>query len=170
MIIITGAAGFIGSNMVSKLNQEGYKDLVLVDDFSSEEKKFNYEGKIFRELVDRVSFDEWLRANHRFIQYVFHLGARTDTTEFNVQIFNQLNLQYSKNIWKTCTEYGIPLLYASSAATYGAGENGYSDSHEIIPVLKPLNPYGDSKNEFDKWVLTQKQTPSFWAGLKFFNV
>jgi ADP-L-glycero-D-manno-heptose 6-epimerase len=170
MIVITGAAGFIGSNMVSRLNSEGFKDLVLVDDFSIPGKKLNYEGKVYRELVDRMSFDTWLKKNQRFVLFVFHLGARTDTAEFNTDVFNRLNLQYSKNIWTICADYGIPLLYASSAATYGAGENGYSDSHEIIPLLRPLNPYGDSKNEFDKWVLTRKQTPLFWAGLKFFNV
>jgi ADP-L-glycero-D-manno-heptose 6-epimerase len=98
------------------------------------------------------------------------LGARTDTTEFNTAIFDELNLNYSKEVWNLCVKYAIPLVYASSAATYGDGALGYDDNHDIIPSLKPLNPYGDSKNDFDKWVLQQSTTPFFWAGLKFFNV
>jgi ADP-L-glycero-D-manno-heptose 6-epimerase len=101
---------------------------------------------------------------------IFHLGARTDTTEMSVEIFNELNLNYSKEIWTICTDKKIPLVYASSAATYGGGEFGYDDSHEVISKLKPLNPYGESKNDFDKWVLKQTKMPPFWAGLKFFNV
>ena len=104
------------------------------------------------------------------MDFIFHLGARTDTTEFDMSVFDKLNLNYSKKMWEACSEYGIPLVYASSAATYGLGELGYEDSHDIIPDLKPLNPYGVSKNEFDKWVLQQKSQPPFWAGLKFFNV
>jgi len=170
MIIITGAAGFIGSNLLQKLNEEGFTDLVLVDDFSLKEKERNYLGKKYTELVNREDFIPWLRENQRFAEFVFHLGARTDTTEFDKKVFDKLNLNYSKAVWNTCAEFGIPLVYASSAATYGAGEQGYSDSHETIPLLKPLNPYGESKNDFDNWVLKQEKTPSFWAGLKFFNV
>jgi ADP-L-glycero-D-manno-heptose 6-epimerase len=170
MIVITGAAGFIASNLISKLNLEGFKDLVLVDDFSRKDRESNYMGKTYRQLINRNIFDQWLKSNQRFVQYVFHLGARTDTAEFDVKALTELNLSYSKRVWEICTDYGIPFLYASSAATYGAGEKGYSDSHEIIPLLKPLNPYGESKNEFDKWVIRQQNTPSFWAGLKFFNV
>ena len=170
MIVITGAAGFIGSNLISKLNSEGFRDIILVDNFSHKEKELNYVKKNYRALVDRNVFGSWLTDNQRFVQFVFHLGARTDTTEFNREIFDKLNLEYSKNVWNICSEYGIPLLYASSAATYGAGEKGYIDSHIIIPGLRPLNPYGESKNDFDKWVLNQADAPSFWAGLKFFNV
>ncbi len=170
MIVITGAAGFIGSNLISKLNSEGFKDLILVDDFSVGIKEPNYSSKIFTKLIDRVKFSDWLKANQRFVQFVFHIGARTDTSELDVRIFNKLNLSYSKTIWEICTEYGIPLLYASSAATYGVGEYGYLDSHELVPLLRPLNPYAESKNDFDKWVLEQEKSPSFWAGLKFFNV
>lgn len=170
MIVITGAAGFIASCLAAKLNEEGYNDLVLVDDFSREDKLLNYQGKTYSALVDRKAFAEWLVANQSQVQFVFHLGARTDTTEFNREIFNELNLEYSKIIWKICTVYAIPLVYASSAATYGLGEQGYVDSHEVVSQLKPLNPYGDSKNDFDKWVLEQEGGPFFWAGLKFFNV
>lgn len=170
MIIITGAAGFIGSKLVEKLNHEFYNDLILVDDFSKTFKKDNYSSATYTRLIDRNNFHSWLKDNQRFVQFVFHLGARTDTTEFDVQIFNELNLDYSKQIWNICSEFGIPLVYASSAATYGDGSYGYDDDHNLIPKLRALNPYGDSKNEFDKWVLKQRKSPSFWAGLKFFNV
>ncbi len=170
MIIVTGAAGFIGSGLVSRLNQEGFNDVVLVDDFSRNEKQKNYEGKRYSVLVDRDAFKEWIDKNHKQIEFVFHLGARTNTAEFDVAVFNKLNLSYSQMVWNACVEYGLPLVYASSAATYGMGEFGYDDDHAIIPKLKPLNPYGESKNDFDKWALIQPKKPFFWAGLKFFNV
>lgn len=170
MIVVTGAAGFIGSVVAGSLNAERFNDLVFVDDFSKLEKQGNYEHKKYSERIERHDFFLWLKGNHRFVQFVIHLGARTDTTEFNKQIFDELNLGYSQEVWKLCTEFGLPLIYASSAATYGDGELGYSDDHSIIPQLKPLNPYGDSKNDFDKWALKQEKQPYFWAGLKFFNV
>lgn len=170
MIVVTGAAGFIGSCLVSKLNQEGFKDVVAVDDFSNANKAGNLENKTLTAKVHRDEFHTWLRSNHKLVQFIFHIGARTDTTEFDVEIFNRLNLNYTKELWNICCEYGLPLVYASSAATYGAGEHGYNDDHSLIPKLKPLNPYGDSKNDFDKWALAQDKKPYFWAGLKFFNV
>lgn len=170
MIIVTGAAGFIGSCLVNKLNNKGFKDIVIVDDFSSERKNKNLENKVFREKVHRDDFLTWLDFNQANIEFILHMGARTDTTEFNVEVFNRLNLNYTKAVWKACVKYDIPLIYASSAATYGLGELGYADDHKIIKDLKPLNPYGESKNEFDKWALSQKKKPGYWAGLKFFNV
>lgn len=170
MIVVTGAAGFIGSCLVSKLNEDRFYDLVLVDDFSKKEKEQNFSSKKYLHLVDRKEFPLWLEANEDQVQFVFHLGARTDTTEFDIDIFNELNLHYSQEIWRICVEKSLPLVYASSAATYGDGALGYKDDHSIIPSLKPLNPYGESKNDFDKWVLQQEKTPFFWAGLKFFNV
>lgn len=170
MIVITGAAGFIASCLVAKLNEEGYYDLVLVDDFSHEEKRPNYSGKRYTALVERKDFANWLKSNEKLVQFVFHLGARTDTAEFSVALFDELNLNYSKEVWKLCAEYALPLVYASSAATYGLGEHGYSDSHEVVSKLEPLNPYGRSKNDFDIWALAQARKPFFWAGLKFFNV
>ena len=170
MIIVTGAAGFISSALVARLNEEGYKDLILVDDFSRENRKRNYNDKEFTQLVDRKEFFSWLDKKNRFCQMVIHLGARTDTTEFDTEIFDELNLNYSKEVWNKCNEYSLPLIYASSAATYGGGEFGYDDNHDLPAKLKPLNPYGDSKNDFDKWALKQEKQPFFWAGLKFFNV
>ena len=170
MIVITGAAGFIASCLVGYLNEQRFYDLVLVDDFSKLEKKGNLEGKKFSQKVERSTFISWLDEHHRGVEFIFHLGARTDTTEFNKAIFDELNLHYSQAVWNKCVEFGIPLVYASSAATYGLGELGYEDNHEIVAQLKPLNPYGDSKNDFDKWALKQERKPYFWAGLKFFNV
>jgi ADP-L-glycero-D-manno-heptose 6-epimerase len=170
MIIVTGAAGFIGSVLTGKLNKEGLNDLVVVDDFSSASKNKNLEGKTFSKAIDRNEFFEWFDSNHNDIDFVLHIGARTDTTEFDVEIFNILNLNYSKQVWVRCAGHGIPMIYASSAATYGMGDLGYEDSHEVVKYLKPLNPYGESKNDFDKWVLEQTEQPPFWAGLKFFNV
>lgn len=170
MIVITGSAGFIGSCLVSKFNSEGINNLILVDDFSKTEKENNYHTKIFYQKVERKHFLEWFDKNYNIVDYVLHIGARTDTTEFNVALFNELNVDYTKAIWTICSNHSIPLIYASSAATYGLGENGYDDDESKIHLLKPLNPYGDSKNEIDKWVLTQSQTPPSWQGLKFFNV
>ena len=170
MIIVTGAAGFIASYFVGKLNREGFNDIVLVDDFSNKEKEKNYLTKSYSKLVNRDNLTSFIKENHKLIQFVFHLGARTDTTEFNRELLWKLNTDYSKEIWKICVEFGLPLVYASSAATYGLGEYGYTDDHLSPYKLKPLNPYGESKNEFDKWALEQKQKPYFWAGLKFFNV
>ena len=170
MIVITGAAGFIASALVAKLNEENYKDIVLVDDFTVQAKTRNYEDKTYSQLVDRNNLFTWIDENHRFIQFVYHLGARTDTTEFDRAVFDRLNLTYSKKVWEACVKYGLPLVYASSAATYGLGEFGYADDHSIIKDLQPLNPYGESKNEFDKWALLQPVKPYLWVGLKFFNV
>jgi len=170
MIIVTGAAGFIGSCLVSKLNDLGQTNLVLVDDFSNSEKNKNLAGKQFSIQVERNIFVAWFKGNASIVSAVYHIGARTDTTEFDVAIFDELNLNYSKDLWRVCAEYKIPFVYASSAATYGMGEFGFIDSHEVVEKLLPLNPYGDSKNNFDKWVLKQEEQPPFWAGFKFFNV
>lgn len=170
MIVVTGAAGFIGSCLVKKLNDEGHWNLILVDDFSDDNKKGNLLHKYYIAKVWREDFLYWLERMHNNIDVIFHLGARTDTTEKDTAIFDELNLNYSKNIWSLCTKYKIPLIYASSAATYGLGELGYNDNHDIVNKLKPLNPYGQSKNDFDAWALQQNDSPPNWYGLKFFNV
>jgi ADP-L-glycero-D-manno-heptose 6-epimerase len=170
MIVVTGAAGFIGSCLVNKLNNKGLKDILLVDDFNRPEKEENTTHKSYVDRVDRDRFLQWLNDHHTDVSFVCHIGARTDTTETDKQIFDRLNLHYSMDVWKACSEYSLPLIYASSAATYGLGEQGYADDHALVPDLKPLNAYGESKNEFDKWVLKQTTEPPFWAGLKFFNV
>lgn len=170
MIIVTGAAGFIASCLVSRLNAANFNDIVVVDNFSVAKKENNLKGKKIKEFVDRDNLFNWLEENYEEVEFFFHLGARTDTTEFNKDVFDLLNLNYSKKVWNACCEYQIPLVYASSAATYGAGVLGYDDDEATVPLLQPLNPYGESKNDFDKWALEQTAKPFFWAGLKFFNV
>ncbi len=178
IIIVTGAAGFIGSCMVEYLNLNGYENLIIVDDFGVEAKRKNWESKKFINAVERQSLFEWLQINEPKISSFIHLGARTDTTEFNYAIHEELNVEYSKNVWHYCVQNKVPLIYASSAATYGSGDFGYDDNHELPFKLQPLNPYGVSKNEFDKWAIASSKsspkaegvTPPFWAGLKFFNV
>lgn len=169
-IVVTGAAGFIGSCLVEYLNYRGYTNIIIVDDFSRDDKNPNFSKKKWIAKVEREFFFEWLFQNKPRIDFVFHIGARTDTTEFNYAVHQHLNVEYSKKVWQYCTVHQIPLIYASSAATYGGGEFGYDDSAAIIPSLHPLNPYGVSKNEFDKWVLHQENHPPLWIGLKFFNV
>jgi ADP-L-glycero-D-manno-heptose 6-epimerase len=169
-IVVTGAAGFIGSCMVSYLNQQGFENLILVDEFNDDEKELNLLHKKYRVRVEREDFFNWVQKEKPEVSFVFHLGARTDTTEFDYAVHQHLNVEYSQKIWNYCTINLIPLVYASSAATYGEGELGYIDDHSLVEQLQPLNPYGISKNEFDKWVLHQVDHPPFWAGLKFFNV
>jgi ADP-L-glycero-D-manno-heptose 6-epimerase len=171
VIIVTGAAGFIGSCMIQCLNEQGLENLILVDKFRHKEKEKNWKHKKYKYLVDRELLLEWLDENKKIkIDIVIHLGARTDTTEFDYNIHKELNEEYSQDVWNYCTANNIPLIYASSAATYGNGELGYDDDDTMLGDLKPLNPYGVSKNEFDKWAIRQLNAPPFWAGLKFFNV
>ena len=177
VILVTGAAGFIGSCMVGYLNSKGYNKIVIVDEFNEPDKYLNYVHKKFiaeierKDLFHRLNSDP-VNLNPMPIEFVFHLGARTDTTEFDYAVHEKLNLEYSRQLWNYCVQKNIPLIYASSAATYGSGELGYKDDHDVIEKLQPLNPYGVSKNEFDKWALRQAQhsQPPCWAGLKFFNV
>ncbi|MBT3647875.1 MAG: ADP-glyceromanno-heptose 6-epimerase [Flavobacteriales bacterium] len=168
MVIVTGAAGFIGSCLAKALLANGH-ELILVDDFTVEGKTLNLLALSDCLKVERSEFFEWLEVAEG-IDVIYHIGARTDTSEMDVSIFDELNLDFSKRIWSYCTDEHIPLVYASSAATYGSGELGYSDDHQLVSDLKPLNPYGESKNDFDKWVLFQTDQPPQWYGLKFFNV
>ncbi len=170
MIVVTGAAGFIASVLTGALNDEGENDLVLVDKFDNEAKMKNLDNKRHSQLIERDIFIDWFEKNAKDVEFIFHIGARTDTTEFDKNIFDKLNLNYTKSIWNICAENNIPMVYASSAATYGDGELGYDDNHDIVEKLKPLNPYGESKNDFDKWALKQDKKPPYWYGLKFFNV
>lgn len=176
LIVVTGAAGFIGSCMTGYLNKKGYNNLILADEFEEEEKKPNYFDKKIYKRIEREELFDWLKKTPVNVHFVFHLGARTDTTEFDYSVHEKLNVEYSKKVWNYCTDKKIPLVYASSAATYGSGELGYKDDHAIVEKLDPLNPYGRSKNEFDKWALKQsavsskQSAPPFWVGLKFFNV
>lgn len=170
MIVITGAAGFIGSYLAGKLNQSGYDDLILVDRFDDPAKDINLFSKKYLKFIDRENFFKWLIKHSANVDFIFHMGARTDTVGLEPELYQQLNLIYSQRLWNICSEIQVPLLYASSAATYGNGESGFSDSHLNLTSLRPLNLYGWSKHDFDVWALKQTRTPPFWAGLKFFNV
>lgn len=170
MIIVTGAAGFIGSYLIKRLNQDSFNAIIAVDKFDNEAKNKNLVGLKIKERIDRDVFLSWLDQHYETVEFIFHIGARTDTAEFDRGLLNKLNTEYTKAIWTRCCQYQIPLVYASSAATYGLGEQGYDDDESKIPSLKPLNPYGQSKQDFDVWALNQKEKPFFWAGLKFFNV
>ena len=170
MIIITGAEGFIGSCLVADLNAAGYYDLILVDDFGLAERQQNLDGKKYTAKINRSDLANWMDANHTLVQFVFHIGALTDTTTTDTELLNELNFIYSQMLWQKAIAYGLPMVYASSAATYGAGEFGYADDETLPYKLHPLNLYGHSKNNFDKWALSQPTKPYFWAGLKFFNV
>ncbi|MBU2651798.1 MAG: ADP-glyceromanno-heptose 6-epimerase [Bacteroidetes bacterium] len=169
-IIVTGAAGFIGSIVISYLNSRGYDNIIAVDEFSRQEKNINLQNISGLIKINRDELFSRLKKENIRTDFFFHIGARTDTTEFDKKVFDRLNTGYSRMVWEYCTMHQVPLIYASSAATYGLGEHGYEDDHKLIPLLKPLNPYGDSKNEFDIWVLKQQEQPPCWAGFKFFNV
>jgi ADP-L-glycero-D-manno-heptose 6-epimerase len=169
-IVVTGAAGFIASNLARKLNADGLTNLVIVDSFDAVAKTPNWQDIQYTEKIERALFINWFKANAKDISFVFHLGARTDTAEFNFKVLEELNTDYTHSVWQICTEHQIPLVYASSAATYGMGENGFEDNHDKLPQLKPLNPYGVSKHLFDLFAIEQQAYPPLWAGLKFFNV
>jgi ADP-L-glycero-D-manno-heptose 6-epimerase len=168
-VAITGAAGFIGSYLVGFLNALGYENLVLVDDFEDERKAPNLTNKKYAAKVPRLQFFNWCKDNAGVVKYIFHLGARTDTTEMDYSVHKKWNLDYSKDIWALCIAQDISLVYASSAATYGNGGHGYTDNDDVAQLV-PLNPYGVSKNNFDIWALDQETAPPSWAGVKFFNV
>lgn len=172
MIVVTGGLGFIGSNLIKKLNELGFEDILIVDNTMFHAKMKNIIDLKYTEIINYHNFQmkwTWIRDN---VDCIYHLGARTDTTETDKKIFDILNIKFSKFILSECAVFNIPVVYASSAATYGKGSKGYND--EISPRdLSPLNPYGISKNIIDDYVLYNlKVNYKFknWYGLKFFNV
>mgnify|MGYP001800586363 CR=1 FL=1 len=170
MIIVTGAVGFIGSQLIKKLNDNNFKDIIAVDNFDQADKNKNIAGLSIKERIDRDVFLDWLTKNGKSVEFIFHIGAKTDTSLFDKDLLAKMNTEYTKSIWHSCIDFHIPMVYASSAATYGLGEYGYTDDESEIHKLKPLNPYGQSKQDFDMWALDQERKPFFWTGLKFFNV
>ena len=153
MIVVTGGEGFIGKNLINELKKQGYDDIVSLDIKSSP--------------LDNIQ--RWLVEKGKRIKFIFHLGAITDTTEDDMFKLNKYNFSFSIFIWSICSLYKIPLIYASSAATYGDGKMGFNDEIDLNK-LKPLNLYGESKHNFDKYVMSSTLTPPYWYGLKFFNV
>ncbi|HEY4534176.1 MAG TPA: ADP-glyceromanno-heptose 6-epimerase [Fusobacterium sp.] len=174
MIVVTGAAGMIGSAVVWKLNEMGIHNILLVDKLRSEDKWLNIRKRDYRDWMDRDIFLDWLSqdAEANEITAIVHMGACSATTETNADYLMENNYGYTKALWNYCSQRNIRFIYASSAATYGGGEKGYNDevSPEELKSLQPLNKYGYSKKRFDDWAFKQKMHPSVWAGLKFFNV
>jgi ADP-L-glycero-D-manno-heptose 6-epimerase len=170
MIVVTGASGFIGSALIHQLNAKGYSSIIAVDKFDSEIKNRNTHSLSIVSKIDRDVFPDWFLKNGTVVDFVFHLGARTDTSERDEDLLRRLNTEYTKKLWHLCVKFSKPFVYASSAATYGDGKNGFNDHEPSIASLCPLNPYGRSKHLFDSWCLNEIEKPPFWAGLKFFNV
>lgn len=172
MIIVTGGAGFIGSALVWKLNEKGITDIVVVDRMGTASKWRNLVKRQITDIVHKDEFFHWLEKhpNIKKIEAIFHMGASSSTSEVNMDYLVENNLHYSMRLWDFCVKHKIPFIYASSAATYGAGEQGYKDDPKKCDKLRPINQYGYSKQLFDVWASRQKLTPPFWTGLKFFNV
>lgn len=176
-ILVTGAAGLIGSRFVESCNKKGIP-VISVDKPEYFETRKEMKSVDFGEIVAIDRLTNWLKERTESltnapISAVVHMGACSDTTEMNVQYLTQNNVEFSQMLWRYCTELKVPLVYASSAATYGEGELGYADDEAMISRLKPLNPYGESKRQFDEWVLGEEKNgkaPPHWSGFKFFNV
>ena len=171
MILVTGGAGFIGSVLARKLNLLGHQNLIIVDRLADSKKWLN---------LRKIEFDTYIQADefleHELeeiapqLTHIFHIGACSSTTEMDMDYLMTNNVDYSKVLFSVAQAHNIPFIYASSAATYGSGESGYVDDHSTIPSLRPLNPYGYSKQLFDCWALKQSNAPKVWRGFKFFNV
>jgi len=169
MIIVTGANGFIGSALVWELNQKGFSHILAVDSVGLEERNL-LKNKAYTEFLLKDEIWDYLRtSNANDVTWVFHMGACSSTTETNWDFLKENNLEYSQKLFHWCAEHQKSLIYASSGATYGAGDKGFDDSVDS-ETLKPLNLYGESKVQMDRWALKQERTPTHWYGVKFFNV
>lgn len=170
MIIVTGAAGFIGSVIAQSLFRQGAKELILVDKFSKLEKWKNISGINFKEFIDRDLFlDKLEKGELGTPEVVIHMGACTDTTEFNMDFLLKQNYEYSKRLFLWCHSKNVRFIYASSASIYGDGSKGFNDLDHLTLEMEPLNPYGFSKLIFDRWLINNKFSNSV-VGLRFFNV
>jgi len=171
MLILTGGAGFIGANTLKALNRKGHNDIWVVDNVARTEKWKNLVDCTFSRYLHKDALWQSLAENpDEPPEAVIHLGACTDTLELDFDYLHRNNVEYSRRLWQLCTERNIPLIYASSAATYGDGTRGFSDHHADTIRYRPINPYGYSKHRFDLWALQQADTPRRWYGIKFFNV
>ncbi len=171
MIIVTGAAGFIGSVLVKYLNDLGQNQILLCDHFEHGEKWKNLRGLRFESFVqveDLFNHPIWKKKSA--IKAIYHMGACSDTTQLDMDFLYKNNTEFTNKLLTLASVKNIPIVYASSAATYGAGEQGYSDDHKKLFDLRPLNKYGYSKQLSDEWILHQKKKPKVWFGVKFFNV
>lgn len=176
MIVVTGAAGFIGSNLLAALDERGESELVVCDVFGNEDKWRNIAGVEIAEFVTPDKLLAFLEANGNRVRMVYHLGAISSTTETDVDLIVSSNFNFSLDLWRWCTAWQVRLVYASSAATYGDGSLGFDDDNTLAALakLKPLNAYGWSKHVFDRRAARSAALgglkPPQWAGLKFFNV
>lgn len=172
MIIVTGGAGFIGSALIWRLNQLGFEDIIIVDEFGENDKWKNIVSLKFRDIFDKEDFGHMISSgflkNYKF-DTIFHLGACSATTEKNFNYLFRNNFEYTKYLCEQALENNIRFIYASSAATYGSGDNGYEDDESKMNLLTPLNGYGYSKHLFDVWAKTNNVLDKI-AGLKYFNV
>jgi ADP-L-glycero-D-manno-heptose 6-epimerase len=171
MLILTGGAGFIGTNTLIALNDRGQDDILVVDNIAATNKWKNLVGRSFRQYVHKELLWGWLEQHKsEKIEAVIHLGACSDTMEQDFDYLAHNNITYSQRLWQFCSQKQIPFIYASSAATYGDGSLGFSDDHGKTPQYKPINPYGYCKHLFDLWAFKQTSAPARWYGVKFFNV
>ena len=171
LIIVTGGAGFIGSCVVRTLNDNGYTNLVVVDNIASTQKWKNLRNKRYVEYVNKEDLKKRLdKKVYDKCKAVIHMGACSSTTQTDFDYLWKNNVEYTKMLWRFCVDKKIPFIYASSAATYGDGEKGFSDDINGIDELIPLNAYGYSKQAFDQWALREDSKPPQYVGLKFFNV
>lgn len=169
IIAVTGALGCIGSCLIKEINSAYPKaNIIAVDDFYKEKKEINLQGKQIREWIHRDLFLAWFEKRSKFVDCVFHLGARTDTMSKDKDVFKKLNIDFTKRIIDIAAASETKIIYASSAATYGNGSQGFSDDHKLMNSLKPLNMYAKSKHTIDKYMLKKKLKNCY--GLKFFNV
>jgi len=170
MIILTGGAGFIGSNLLKELNRIGIEDIIIVDNIDHQLKNQNLTKLKYTEIISINYFLDWVENRDINIDTIFHLGACSDTLELDKDYLYNNNVVYSQKLWSLAVKHNCNFIYASTAATYGDGSNSFSDDHSLIKELIPLNPYGESKQLFDLWALAQSECPPKWVGLKYFNV
>jgi len=168
-IVVTGGAGFIGSGVIRTLNDRGMKNIIVVDNLGSSEKWKNLVGKRFLDALHKDDLFDWLQGKERDIEAFIHLGACSSTVEQDANYLLKNNYRYSVQLLEYALEWGHRFIYASSAATYGDGSLGFSDSHETLETYSPLNMYGYSKHMFDLWIKNQDLLDKV-VGLKFFNV
>jgi ADP-L-glycero-D-manno-heptose 6-epimerase len=171
-VLVTGAAGFVGARFVWSCAARGIP-VIPVDARRHFDERTEHRGIPYGPIIDREDLFGWLEREHPTLRAIVHLGACTDTRQLDVAYLTRVNLEYSRAIWRYAAETRVPLVYASSAATYGDGALGYEDDEARIPQLRPLNPYGDSKQQFDLWALGEERAgrhPPAWCGFKFFNV